>query len=281
MTIAFVFSGGASLGAIQVGMAQALASHDVHPDLIVGTSVGAINGSWFAGGGDADELAEVWRSLRGRQLFPARPIVGLRAFLGRSTHFVPNSGLRSLLRQRLTFQRLEDAANPFLVVAADAQTGEEVVLDRGPAVSSILASAAIPWVFPPVAVGGHVLFDGGIANNTPITTAIRAGATEVWVLSTGFSCGVTNAPASAFGLAMHAVALMVQGRLVRETVDRTYPVPVHLIPPPCPISVFPSDFSQTDELIDRARSGTLQWLGNGCPDAQPLHVPHEHATNEL
>lgn len=274
MTVAFVFSGGASLGAIQVGMAQALADRGITPDLIVGTSAGAINGAWFADGGDADELAEIWRGLRGSQLFPARPIVGLRAFLGQKPNFVPNSGLRRLLRRRVSFRRLEDADIPFLVVTSDAQTGSEVVLSAGPAVASILASAAIPGVFPPVEVGGRLLFDGGIANNTPITTAIEAGATEVWVLSTGFSCGVSQAPASAFGLAMHAVALLVQSRLVRETADRSYPVPVHLVPPPCPISVFPSDFSQTGELIDRARAGTTHWLDHGCPDAQPLHTTH-------
>ena len=94
MTVAFVLSGGASLGSIQVGMAAALRERGITPDLIVGTSVGAINGSWLAGGGSVDELAEVWRSLRRKQLFPLRPVTGWRGFTGRATHFVPDSGLR-------------------------------------------------------------------------------------------------------------------------------------------------------------------------------------------
>jgi NTE family protein len=276
VTVAFVLSGGASLGSIQVGMAAALRERDINPDLIVGTSVGAINGSWLAGGGAVDELAEVWRSLRRKQLFPLRPVTGWRGFTGRATHFVPDSGLRRLLTRHLRFQNLEDAVVPFQVIAADAQTGQEVVLRRGPALESVLASAALPAVFPPVEVEGRLLIDGGVVNNAPVTTAIDAGATEVWVLSTGYSCRLPAPPSTALAMAAHSIALLVQQRLVLESRVRDYPVPVHFIPPPCPISVTPVDFSQTDELIDRAMAGTRQWLGNGCPDAMPLLMPHDH-----
>jgi NTE family protein len=276
MTAAFVFSGGASLGSIQVGMAIALEEQGIKPDLVVGTSVGAINASWFAGGRPANGLADVWRSLRRNQLFPLRPLAGLRGFLGNTSHFVPNSGVRRLLGKHVRFERLEDAPIPFSVIAADARSGEEVVLRHGPAIDSIVASSALPAIFPPVEVNGQLLIDGGVANNTPITTAIEAGATEVWVLSTGYSCGLPEPPSSALAAAMHSVALLVQQRLVLETTMRDYRVPVHLIPPPCPITVTPIDFSLPDELIDRAASGTRQWLRNGRPNAMPLTVPHSH-----
>jgi len=276
VTVAFVLSGGASLGAVQVGMAKALESEDIRPDLIIGTSVGAINGGWLAGGGGADELEHIWRSLRRSDLFPMRPVHGLRAFTGRAPNLVPNARLRRLLTRHLRFARLEDAAVPLTVVAADAQSGREVLLREGPAIDSILASAALPAVFPPVLVGERLLIDGGVVNNTPISTAIDSGATEVWVLSTGYSCGLPAPPTTAVSMAMHAVALLVQQRLVLETRSRTYAVPVHLVPPPCPISVTPTDFSHTDELIDRAEAGTRQWLGNGRPHALPL-LPDAHA----
>jgi NTE family protein len=113
-------------------------------------------------------------------------------------------------------------------------------------------------------------------NNTPITHAIDSGATEVWVLSTGYSCGLAKAPRGAVAMAMHSVALLVQQRLVLETASRHYDVLVHLIPPPCPISVTPIDFSRTAQLIERAHAGTRQWLNNGCPHAMPLTLHHAH-----
>ena len=276
MPTAFVLSGGASLGSIQVGMAVALAEAGIEPDLLVGSSVGAINGAWLASTKPASDLAVLWRGLRRSDLFPLRPLVGLGGFVGRRSHFVPNAGLRRLLKRHVGFAFLEDASVPFTVIATDARTGDEVAINSGPAVPAILASAALPGVFPPVEVGGRVLIDGGVANNTPITRAIEAGATEVWVLSTGYSCKLSAPPTSAVALAMHSVALLVQQRLVLETATRDYPVPVHLIPPPCPISVTPIDFSQTRELVDRAHLGTRQWLANGCPHALPLMVPHRH-----
>lgn len=275
MTTAFVLSGGASLGAIQVGMAQALDAEGIRPDMIIGTSVGALNGAWLASGRPVAELSDLWFSLRSRQIFPVRPLVGLRGFLGRGTHLVPNSALRRVLTDHVAFRRLEDAPIPFSVIATDVSTGLEVRLDRGPAIDAILASAAIPGIFPPVNIDGRDFIDGGIVDNTPISQAIAAGATDVWVLSTGYSCALPAPPKSAIAMAMHGLALLLQQRFITETLSREYPVPVHLIPPPCPITVTPMDFSQSAELIDRACRGTAQWIANGEPFALPL-LGHQH-----
>ena len=275
MTTAFVLSGGASLGAIQVGMLQALDAEGIRPDMVIGTSVGAVNGAWVASGRPVSQLTDVWHSLRSRQIFPVRPLVGLRGFLGRGSFLVPNSGLRRLLTAHMSFHRLEDAAIPFSVIVTDVSTGHEVRLDRGPAIEAILASAAIPGVFPPVHIDGHDYIDGGIVDNTPISQAIAAGATDVWVLSTGYSCALPAPPTGAVAMALHGLALLLQQRFITETSNRDYPVPVHLIPPPCPITVTPMDFSQSAELIDRARRGTSQWIANGEPFALPL-LGHQH-----
>ena len=280
MATAFVLSGGASLGSIQAGMAMALTENGIEPDVIVGTSVGAINGAFLASGHPATALADIWRGLRRQDLFPLRPLAGFRGFIGRRSHVVPNTGLRRLLEHHVSFGVIENAAIPLIVIATEAQSGAEVAIDHGPVVPAILASAALPGVFPPIEIDGRLLIDGGIVNNTAITRAIEGGATEVWVLSPGYSCALTRPPRGALAMAMHSIALLVQQRLVLETAARHYPVPVHLIPPPCPITVTPIDFSQSSQLIERALAGTRQWLGNGCPFAMPL-LPHDHgiATN--
>ncbi len=276
MSVAFVFSGGASLGAIQAGMVSALYEADIRPEMIVGTSVGAINGAWLASGHPVEELTDLWLTLRRNHIFPLRPLAGLRGFVGQKSHLVPNSGLRRLLERYLTFENLEDAHIPFSVVAAELQTGEAVLLDTGPAVLAILASSALPGIFAPIRIGDRTFTDGGVVDNTPISKAIDGGATEVWVLSTGYSCALPAPPRGALNVAMHAVALLVQQRLVLELRHRQYPVPVHLIPPPCPVSVSPIDFSQSASLIERAHAGTTQWLRNGRPDAMPLLEVHHH-----
>jgi NTE family protein len=239
----------------------------------VGTSVGAINGAWLAGGRSAVDLTAVWRGLEREDLFPARPLLGLRAFAGRSNHFVPDTGLRAMLAANIPFERLEAAQVPLIVVAADALSGEEVLLTGGDAVDAITASASLPAIYPPVQIEGRLLVDGAVINNTPITTAIEAGATDVWVLSTGYSCDLVTPPDTAIAAALHAVSLMVQRRFVLEMEANTYTVPVRLIPPPCPVDVSPIDFSHTAELIHRAADGTRHWLDAGQPHPQVVPQP--------
>ena len=124
MTVAFVLSGGASLGAVEVGMLKALAERGIGPDLIVGTSVGAVNGAWLAGhrGVDVTELEHVWEAIRRSTVFPADPVHGLFAFVGRRPGLVPHRGLRSLVQHHLTFDRIEDAPIPLHIVAVEVLT---------------------------------------------------------------------------------------------------------------------------------------------------------------
>src|SRR5919108_3521580 len=131
MGAAFVLSGGASLGAVQAGMLQALLEWGACPDVVVGTSVGAINGAWIAGhpaAAGADGLAAVWRSLRRADVFPSSPVRALTAVAGRSRAAVSPEGLRRLLSAHIPFQRLEDAPVPLHVVVADVLTGEDVLV---------------------------------------------------------------------------------------------------------------------------------------------------------
>src|SRR5215831_8202252 len=170
MAVAFVLSGGASLGAVEVGMLCALEERGIRPDVIVGTSVGAVNGAWLAGHPDAPvtELAEVWKGLHRGDVFPADPRRGLLAFAGRRRSFFDEGPLRSLIERHLTFTTLETAPLPLHVVAIEVLTGREVLLSSGPAAEAVLASAALPALFDPVNLDGVAYMDGGVGNNTPV-----------------------------------------------------------------------------------------------------------------
>jgi predicted acylesterase/phospholipase RssA len=173
---AFVLSGGASLGAIQVGMLRALYQRGIAPDFIVGTSAGALNGAFIASRPQsvetADALADVWRGLRRGQVFPLNPLTSLLGFLGARDHLVPDAGLRRVLRAHLEREYLEQLPIPLHVVAVDVVTGEELRLSTGPVADAVMASASIPAVLAPVSWAGRMLMDGGVANNTPISHAV-------------------------------------------------------------------------------------------------------------
>src|SRR5829696_1404744 len=134
--VAFVLSGGASLGAIQVGMLRALYEREITPDLIAGTSAGALNGAYIASrpqaSATADRLARIWRELRRGQVFPVNPLTGLLGFLGVRDHLVPESGLERLIERHVECRELEELPIPVHVVAVDVVTGQELRLSHGP-----------------------------------------------------------------------------------------------------------------------------------------------------
>jgi NTE family protein len=175
-------------------MLRATYERGIVPDLVVGTSVGAINGAFIAARPQpvetADELAEIWRGVRRGQVFPLRPLNGVLGFLGSRDHLVPESGLRRLIAKHSTYERLEQTPIEFRVVAVDVLTGEELLLSRGPPLEAVLASAAIPAVLPPSSGRAAYLMDGGVANNTPISHAAALGARTVYVLPTGHACAL-------------------------------------------------------------------------------------------
>lgn len=273
---AFVLAGGGSLGAVEVGMLEALVEADVRADLVVGASVGAVNAAYFAGRPDVAgvrTLSEIWRRLRGRDVFPFSPLGGLLGVLSMRDHLVDPGPLRRLLERHLEHEALEQAEVPLHVVATDVLTGLEVVISRGPAVPAVLASAAIPGVFPAVQIGGQYLFDGGVASNTPIAAALELGAERIIVLPTGYTCEMKSPPSSALAMALHGLNLMIARQLVVDVArfaDRTQ---IRVIPPLCPLAIQPFDFSDADEMIARASATTRQWLQRGGLDR--LGVPNE------
>jgi len=261
---AFVLSGGAALGAIQVGMLRALYERGIKPDLIIGSSVGAVNGAFIASRpftpATADELAGVWKRVGRGQVFPLNPLAGFLGFFGARRHLVPDRGLRELLADHMGFERLEQAAVPFHVITTDVLSGSEVRLSRGPALDAVMASAAIPGVFPPVDWGRRQLMDGGIANHAPLSDALELGAERVYVLSTGIACDLTEPPHGALGMLLHSMSLLLMRRLQVEIELLADRAELIVLPPPCPASVSPIDFSKSDELIRRGLDESRRYL---------------------
>jgi NTE family protein len=269
---AFVLAGGGSFGAIQVGMLRELVAHGVTPDLVVGASVGALNGIHFccdptpAG---VARLEAVWCGLRRSDVFPLSPRHLLGIFRGAAS-LVDPSGLRGLIARHLSLPQLEDTLIPVHVAATDLLTGAAVLLSSGPAADAILASCAIPGAFPPVRIGERYLIDGAVASNTPVMAALALGCTRVVVLPTGFACALSTAPTGALASAFHALNLLVARQLVRDLEQLAGRVEVATVPPLCPLAVSAYDFSRAHELIERAAQSTRRWLENGGLEQQRI-----------
>jgi NTE family protein len=277
--VAFVLSGGASLGAVQVGMLHALYERDITPQLVVGTSAGAINGAFIASRPQtvetASELAGIWRTVRRGQVFPLNPLTGFLGFVGSRDHLVPSSGLRKLIAEYSQHPRLEQMPIGFHVVAVDVVTGEELLLSRGPTVDAVMASGAIPAVLAPVAWEERLLMDGGVANNTPISHAVELGAREIYVLPSGHSCALEQPPSSALGMALHALTLLTQSRLIADVELHRDNAKLVVLPPPCPLGIQPIDFGHADELIERSLADTRAFLDGGGAEGPTIRM-HMH-----
>jgi len=283
MATAFVLSGGGSLGAVQVGMLLALADRHVTPDLLVGSSVGALNAAYVAGHPGhrgVEELARIWIRLHRSDVFPTDVRRIARAITGHVNGIADSRPLRHLVKTQLPFERIEDAPWPLAVVATEVTTGREVVLTEGATVDAVMASAALPGVFPPVEVDGHLLMDGGVVNNSPISVARSLGANRIYVLPTGYACALESPPRTPLGMAMHAVTVAIQRRLIQDVQDmQALPdcVDLRVAPPLCPVSVSPVDFRAAARLIERAREATRAWLDRPMPADQSAHLAlHRH-----
>ena len=277
-TVAFVLSGGGSIGAVQVGMIRALFARSVAPDVIVAASAGAFNGAFIASRtpttDTADGLARVWSGLRRGDVFPFTPLTGLLSLAGARDHMVGAHGLRALVEKWVEFNTLEQAAIPFHVIATDLLNGAELRLSTGDAVSAVLGSAALPGVLPPVRREGRVLVDGGVTNNTPLSHAVELGAPRIYVLPTGFACALSEVPRGPVGVATQALGVLVHHRLVADIRQVPDGVELVVLPPLCPLGVSPADFSRTVELIDRSARSSGEYLDSIGPHP-------DHAVPEL
>jgi NTE family protein len=277
---AFIMAGGGSLGCIQIGMLRALLAAGVLPDFVVGSSVGALNACYFAACPDADgveSLAKIWASVRRRDVFPVSLATAL-AVIRRRDSLIDPSPLRRLIERALPYRLLQDARLPVHLVATDMQ-GVTVTLSEGDAVEAIMASVAVPGVFPSVDIDGVALMDGAVAANTPLSVAVSLGATTAIILPTGYACDLQGPPIGAVARALHAVTLLIAWQLSRDIERLSESIEMHMAPALCPLDVSPYDFSQSERLMTRATLSTRQWIETGelSKRASAIQLaPHHH-----
>lgn len=182
---AVVLSGGGSLGAAQVGALQAMLEAGIVPDVVVGCSVGALNGAFVAVDPSHERLAEleqVWRRLSRRSVFPNGRLRVATRLAGRRDHLYTPDGLRGVIQSCVPLRDLADTAIPVHVVTTDLRAGQPVWWTDGDPVEVLAASAALPGLFPPVPLGDSLHVDGGVSCPVPTQRALDLGATRVWVL---------------------------------------------------------------------------------------------------
>jgi len=276
-----VFAGGGSFGAIQVGMMHALAAHGVVADMVVGSSVGALNGAYYAGVPTLDgvkHLADIWRGLRRQDVFPVS-VRTLLGFLWRRDFLISHDGVRKLIDDHLPYKNLQDAKLPVHIVTTNIVTGGSVVLSEGSAAEAIVASTSIPGAFAPVRYRGMYLADGAISSNTPIKVALEKGARRLIILPTGFACAGEAPPKGAVANVLHAVTLLISRQMIDDLEYIDPSIEYRVVPPLCPLVGSPYDFSRTDEHIARAIRNTERWIAGGGLEQHGIPGelrPHSH-----
>lgn len=267
----FVFSGGANLGSIQVGMLKALFEAGIVPDVVVGTSIGAVNAAFLAADPTPEHvlrLCDLWRDVRARDIFPFNPLAVGRAIFRQGALF-PSDSWRCFLTERIPYERTEDTAIPLRITATDFENGDSVVLDSGPVVDAVLASTALPCIFPPHRIGDRYFLDGALSDQLPLKPAIEAGADVVYVLATS----VPSPPPdrrSPRGILRHSLTILLFPRIRLDALDLSSRHPKLRIVqvPSVSTQVALWDMSCNSDLIQEAYEVTATFLAErDAPEA--------------
>jgi NTE family protein len=234
MTTAFVLGGGGVLGAVEVGMLQALFERDIYPDLILGTSVGALNGAMVARDPSLaviGRLAELWRAAGAtREVYGDRPLRTVRRAVATGTHIYSAKPMRQRLADEFGDLRFEDLPVRFQVCAASIERAAEHWFDSGPLVEAIVASAAVPGLLPPARVGDEHFLDGGIVNSIPLGRAVQLGADVVYVLQVGRIDRPLAVPRRPWEVARVSFEIARRHRFGRELAELPPGVVAHVLP---------------------------------------------------
>ncbi len=265
---AFVLGGGGMLGAAEVGMLQSLAEDGVVPDLVLGTSVGAINGAAYAGAPGqeaADRLARMWAELGSSDIFGGSVVSRVGTLVRSSgTHLYTNDRLRALLREHLPSARIEDLSVPFQCVASCVERAAAHWFDTGDLIDAVLASCAVPGLLPAVRIGGEHFLDGGLVNSLPVDRAVALGATEIYALHVGRLEQPLRAPQKPWEIASVAFEIARRSRFTDAMATLPAEVTVHVLPTgtehtPIANLRFRSN-RQVPDRIERARAATAAYL---------------------
>ncbi|HEX5542568.1 MAG TPA: patatin-like phospholipase family protein [Micromonospora sp.] len=231
--VAFVLGGGGVLGAVEVGMLRALFRARIRPDLVLGTSIGAVNGALVAADPTeqvTERLVRLWASPEASEVYGDSVARQVRRFATR-THLHSPRPLRRLLEKELgeetTFAEL---AVPFRCCAASIERAAEHWFSEGPVVDAVLASASVPGLLPPTEINGEHFIDGGVVNSIPVGEAVRAGAKRIFVLQVGRIERPLTPPRRPWEIAQVAFEVARRHRFAREMAELPDDVEVHVLP---------------------------------------------------
>ncbi|WP_410651680.1 patatin-like phospholipase family protein [Amycolatopsis sp. cmx-4-54] len=271
--IGFVLGGGGSLGAMQVGMLRALTEAGITPDLVAGTSVGSLNAAVLALGDESgDRLDRIWSRMTRHEAFPGGVFSQVRTLRHSKTNLFPNTGLAAIVDEHIgEGVRFEDLALPLGVVATDVDTAEPFLIRSGPVLAPLLASCAIPGIYPPVPFGKRMLYDGGLVANVPMRQALAMGAKSLVVLDCAFPGKMPGTPQTFAEVLMFTAMISMRNQAVLEAPIAAAEVPVVYVPGPKPVRVSPLDFSHTTALTAEAYEAAKTYLGELSVDGPGLY----------
>lgn len=232
-TTAFVLGGGGRLGAAEVGMLSALLSAGIAPDLVLGTSIGAINGVAVAQDPSPDGVAQLrslWAEVERSGMFGGSVVDRVRHIAATRTSLHSNEPLRRLLDRVVGDRRIEDLAVRFQCVAACIETAEATWFDSGPVTDRVLASCAVPGLLPSVEVDGRHYLDGGVVDSIPVRRAIELGADRIYVLQVGRIEEPLRVPRRPHEVALVAFEIARRHSFATAMASRPAGVEVHVLP---------------------------------------------------
>ena len=261
--VGYVLGGGGSLGAVQVGMLQALAERDVPPDVVAGTSVGSLNGTVVAMDpkGAANRLSHLWARMTRERVFPGGLLAQARTLQHKHTHLFPSAGLAAVITDFIGAERtFADLALPFAAVTTDVATARPHVLRDGPLLPALLASTAIPGIFPPVELGPLRLYDGGLVANVPMRQAVAMGARSLVVLDCNFPGNIPEVSGSIAEVLFYTVMVTMRTQAILEAPLVASDMPVVYLHGPEPFRISPLDFRHTGTLIETAYEAARAFL---------------------
>ena len=232
--VGFVLGGGGIRGAVEIGMIKALLEAGIRPDVIAGTSIGAINGAQVAADPTltvVDTLMHAWTSPEANAVYGDSLRAQAWRLIKTKTHLNSPAPLQRILERSLGADtRFEDLAVPLRVVAASIERAAEHVFDSGPLIPAVLASASVPGLLPATRIGDEHFIDGGIVNSIPIDQALAAGARTIFVLQVGRIETPLEAPTSAVGAARVAFEIARRHRYARDLANLPEGVALHVLP---------------------------------------------------
>lgn len=269
MTTAFVFGGGGRWGAVEAGMASALAEGGVQPDLIVGSSIGAFNGAMVAfdpSPAGVARLRQAWAKVQESGVLSAKPLERARTVVRQKVATHSTAEMRRIVERFLPVDDFAGLRVEFQCVAASVEQAAERWFSTGPLVDAILASAAVPVLFPPVVIDGESFYDGGLVNSVPVDRAVELGASRIYVLQVGRIEQPLRPPSKRHEPALLAFEIARRHRFARALETMPPHVELHILPSGNPLAFDDSrqlrwrDTAGTEELIDSAWAATRAYL---------------------